>query len=182
MPGGGMDELDEYYNAITEHLKGIQFEYTNAGLAAEEFGDQIMAAGIMGTNSMKDFARVAIQIAKKVIAAYVAEAVAGAVKSALIKIPFPFNIAAAGIAGGLAAAAINAAIPEFASGGAISGPTLALMGEAPGISRSNPEYIGTASQIAQMGIGGNKILTTRISRGDLLFILNEGNISNKRNF
>ena len=41
----------------------------------------------------------------------------------------------------------------FADGGGVSGPTMAMVGEAPGISRSNPEYIGTASQLSQMGIG-----------------------------
>ena len=129
---------------------------------------------------MKDFGKTALNIAKKVIAAYVAEGVAAAVKSALINVPFPFNIAAAGIAGGLAAAAINAAIPEFAMGGGVSGPTLAMVGEAPGISRSNPEYIGTAKQLG-LGAGGGT-LTTRISRSDLLFILNEGKSYNSNTF
>jgi hypothetical protein len=132
---------------------------------------------------MKDFGRTALDVAERVIAAYVAEAVAGAVKSALINVPFPFNIAAAGIAGGLAAAAINAAIPNFAAGGGVSGPTMAMVGEAPGISRSNPEYIGTAKQLSQMGIGGSKgQLTARVSRGDLLFILNEGKSYNTRSY
>jgi TP901 family phage tail tape measure protein len=174
-------ELDDILKQVDEDLKTIKPELTAAQQAAKSFGDELMQAGIQGSNSMKEFARVAVDVAEKVIATYVAEAVAGAVKSALVGVPFPFNIAAAGIAGGLAAAAINAAIPEFAAGGGVSGPTMAMIGEAPGISRSNPEYIGTAKQLSQMGIGG-KALSCRVSRGDLLFVLNESQASSGRNF
>jgi polyhydroxyalkanoate synthesis regulator phasin len=38
-------------------------------------------------------------------------------------------------------------IPAFAQGGAVFGPTLAILGEGFGISRSNPEFVGTASQL-----------------------------------
>ena len=176
MPDFAKANVDELVEGIT----AISRSYSAAELAAASFGEQVMAAGIMGENSMKDFGKTALNIAKKVIAAYVAEGVAAAVKSALINVPFPFNIAAAGIAGGLAAAAINAAIPEFAMGGGVSGPTLAMVGEAPGISRSNPEYIGTAKQLG-LGAGGGT-LTTRISRSDLLFILNEGKSYNSNTF
>lgn len=162
-------------------LEKIEERLTAAQFAAQSFGEQVMLAGIQGAGSLEKFGFTAINIAKKVIAAYVAEGIAAAVKSALIDVPFPFNIAAAGIAGGLAAAVINAAIPEFAAGGGVSGPTMALVGEAPGISRSNPEYIGTASQLSQMGIGGGQ-LSVRVSRGDLLFMLNEGKSYNSRNY
>ena len=176
MPDFAKANVDELVEGIT----AISRSYSAAELAAASFGEQVMAAGIMGENSMKDFGKTALNIARKVIAAYVAEGVAAAVKSALINVPFPFNIAAAGIAGGLAAAAINAAIPEFAMGGGVAGPTLAMVGEAPGISRSNPEYIGTAKQLG-LGSGGGT-LKARVSRGDLLFILNEGKSYNSNNF
>jgi hypothetical protein len=57
----------------------------------------------------------------------------------------------AGLMGGLAGAvgALGSAIPAFATGGAVFGPTLALVGE--NASRSNPEYIGHANQL---GLGG----------------------------
>ena len=180
----GITMPDLSQTGIDQLSAGIQFierDLTLAQIAAQSFGEQMMIAGMQGSNSMVEFGKTALMIAKKVIAAYVAEGVAAAVKSALINVPFPFNIAAAGIAGGLAAAAINAAIPEFAMGGGVAGPTLAMVGEAPGISRSNPEYIGTAKQLGQMGLGGGT-LTTRISRGDLLFILNEGKSYNSNNF
>ena len=179
----GITMPDLSQTGIDQLSAGIQFierDLTLAQIAAQSFGEQMMIAGMQGSNSMAEFGKTALMIAKKVIAAYVAEGVAAAVKSALINVPFPFNIAAAGIAGGLAAAAINAAIPEFAMGGGVAGPTLAMVGEAPGISRSNPEYIGTAKQLG-LGSGGGT-LKARVSRGDLLFILNEGKSYNSNNF
>ncbi len=49
----------------------------------------------------------------------------------------------------LSAFGFGAGVPAFASGGAVFGPTLALVGE--NASRSNPEYIGHANQL---GLGG----------------------------
>ena len=50
---------------------------------------------------------------------------------------------------------MTAGIGTFmAEGGAISGPTLAMVGEAPNISRSNPEFIGTAAQLGLDKLGG----------------------------
>jgi len=164
----------------TLEVKKITTSLTLAQQAALSFSEEMKQAGIESGRSLKDFARVAVQVAKKIIATYLAESVAAAVKKAMTSVPFPFNIIAAGVAGGLAAAAFNAAIPDFASGGAAFGPTMALVGEAPGISRSNPEYIGTAKQLSQMGMGGR--LTARVSRGDLLFVLNEGQAAAGRNY
>jgi hypothetical protein len=186
---GGFDQLQASISGLLDAsalkettivIPEIIQELTLAQQAAQMFGDEMMRAGIESKGSMLDFARTAVMVARKVIATYLAESVAAAVKSALISIPFPFNIAAAGAAGGLAAALFNSLIPNFAQGGAAYGPTLAVIGEAPGISRSNPEYIGTAKQLSQMGNGGR--LVARVSRGDLLFILNEGHASAGRNY
>ena len=163
-------------SSIVEGLTAIE----EAALA---MGDAMVQSSDQGISSLKDYAKVALGTAKKIIAAKIAEGVAGAVSNALKDVPFPFNLVAAGVAGGAAAALFNAAIPNFAAGGAVSGPTLALVGEAAGISASNPEYIGTAKQLSQMGQGGRGgMLTARVSRGDLLFILNEGESYNKRSF
>jgi len=66
------------------------------------------------------------------------------------------------IASGAIQAAIVAAqpIPQFALGGGVSGPTLGLLGEAPGISKRNPEFIGTAKQLGLDKIGGQNIQIT----------------------
>ena len=54
-----------------------------------------------------------------------------------------------------------AAIPKFAAGGIVSGPTMGLMGEYPG-AKSNPEVIAPLSKLQGMmdtGSGGNMNLT-----------------------
>jgi hypothetical protein len=172
----------EEFMAKAESFGGF---WDQASAAAVEFGQAMLASGQMGIDSMQDLARYAVSTAKKIIAAKIAEGVASAITETLknTPVPFPFNVIIAGAAGAAAATLFNALIPNFAEGGAVSGPTLALVGEAAGISRTNPEYIGTAKQLSQMGQGSRGgMLTARVSRGDLLFILNEGESYNKRSF
>lgn len=52
--------------------------------------------------------------------------------------------------------ALASAIPAFATGGAVFGPTLALVGE--NASRGNPEYIGHANQLGLNGGGRQTII------------------------
>jgi len=154
--------------------------YTAAQQAAMAFSDAVVSSSFQGVKSVKDFARASVDVAKKVISAYLAEAVASQVK--IWAGTGPLGLIAAGVAAGATVALFNSLVPSFAAGGAVSGPSLAVVGEAPGISASNPEYIGTAAQLAQMGVGGSGRLTCRVSRGDLLFILNEGATGNQRKF
>lgn len=65
----------------------------------------------------------------------------------------------------------------FAAGGIVSGPTLALVGEGVGTSRSNPEVIAPLDQLKGMLsdlVGGNnsgpQTLTTRVRGNDLILI------------
>ena len=67
--------------------------------------------------------------------------------------PFVIPMIIAGTAIQMAAIASQ----KFAEGGAVSGPQLAMVGEAPNISRSNPEFIGTAKQLGLNGIGGEVV-------------------------
>lgn len=64
-------------------------------------------------------------------------------------------------------------LPAFASGGAVFGPTLAIVGEGFGVSRSNPEFIGTASQLKNI-VGGefgvNVNLSGTLQSNDGMFL------------
>ena len=104
-----------------------------------------MWAGVNATDGMKAYGKTVAEVTKRNIAAYIAEGIAAAMKNSM-KLG-PIGLAAAPFVGGMAAAAFSSAIPSFGDGGAAFGPTLALVGEAPGISKSNPEYIGTAEQL-----------------------------------
>jgi hypothetical protein len=76
-------------------------------------------------------------------------------------------------------------IPKFAQGGAVFGPTLAILGEGFGISRSNPEVVGTLGQLQNIA-GGNFNFNHNfdgqftVSGADLLLILNRANKSSQR--
>jgi hypothetical protein len=136
-------------NQITV-LNGKVRELTGTlGLLADNaiwWGEDMKWAGIQAEGSMRDYGKTVIDVTRRNIAAFLAEYVAGIVRSTT-SIPFPFNLAAGAVAGGMAAATFNTIIPSFGAGGAAFGPTLALIGEAPGISKSNPEYVGTADQL-----------------------------------
>lgn len=64
----------------------------------------------------------------------------------------------------LSSLGFGAPIPAFATGGAVFGPTLALVGER--ASRSDPEYIGHANQLG-LGGGGVNIQINNYSRSEV---------------
>lgn len=151
--------------------------------------DSIAQSGAQGASSLKDFAKAAIGAAAKVIRSWIQMAVARAALSALQNVPFPFNIAAAAAAGGLAAGLFNGliqkvGIPALAEGGVLTGPQLVMAGEYPG-ARINPEIVTPENKMRDVfgevlsragGVGGGT-LTCRISGDDLLFVLEKA--SNK---
>lgn len=159
--------------------------------AAVSIGDAVAQAGARGASSLKDFAAAALGSAAKVIRAWIQMAVTRAALSALQNIPFPFNIAAAAAAGGLAAGLFNGlikkvGIPALAEGGVATGPTLAMVGEYAG-ARSNPEIIAPESKIRNLfrsemsGMGGGMGNLTAIVQGDdLLFILEKAKAKSAR--
>ena len=171
------DEFDRMPAAILRVVDHMQL----ATDAARHFGETVMWASVTGEQGLKEFSKTVANTARENIKAYMAEAIAAAIK-ANINVPV-VGVVLAGLAAGAAAALFNTLVPAFAQGGAVSGPTLALVGEGPGVSRSNPEYIGTAAQLGQMGQGGGgtaKFL--RISRGDLLFAVSESQSHSERSF
>ena len=151
----------ELHNNLAAAAARLAEETLKASLMNEFFTGTAMAVGSAELKSAKDtgealkmMGKAMANAAKDAIATSLARAVASTVASALESVPFPFNLIAAPIAGVAAMTLFNAAIPEFAQGGAAFGPTLGMVGEAPGISRSNPEYIGTAKQL---GLGGGRL-------------------------
>ena len=131
----------------------------------------------MGADSkgILDFARNVVTAGKKIIATYLAEGVAGAVKNALSDVPFPFNLIAAGIAGGAAAALFNGLVPSFAEGGIVNGPTMAMVGDNP----AGREAIVPLEKANEFGFGGNRqhkttrTLVHEISGRNLRILLQE---------
>lgn len=77
-------------------------------------------------------------------------------------------------------------IPGFAAGGIVSGPTLALVGEGLGTSRSNPEIIAPLDQLRGMleGMGGGApqvvLINSRVRGNQLDLVLNRQQRQNRR--
>ena len=158
--------VDEGFTSMGERIEYVSDMMRMAQDAAVNFGDAVMAAGIRGGQSLQEFGDTVRRIAKQNISAMIAEAVAGAVKSALITVPFPFNIAAGATAGGLAAALFNQ-IPGFATGGVVP----------PGY--PNDSYLARLTSGEQIIPAGQspsmrlEVVGHRIPSGDLYFTVEQ---------
>ena len=113
------------------------------GLADDGF--QGFVKGLIGTIT---------QLIAMMLSSAIAQSIAGATASgtatgpaAVVTTPAFIATAVGGILGAFAA------IPKFANGGIVSGPTLGLMGEYPG-SKSNPEVIAPLDKLQGMMGGG----------------------------
>jgi len=125
----------------------------NALISLEEAAFQasyamVQASGQSGA-SFREMAGAAVNAAKRVISAAIAEGIAKQVSSALSSVPFPFGLIAGSMAGAGAAALFNRLIPSFAEGGMVTQPTLALVGDNP----SGKELIIPWEKLGEMGGG-----------------------------
>jgi hypothetical protein len=118
------------------------------------FGEAAIGALGLAENGFGRFlsgmASTVLQLISMFLAQSIAQAVAGASASATATGPAAIVTQPAFIAtavGGILSA--FAAIPKFANGGIVSGPTLGLMGEYPG-SKSNPEVIAPLDKLQGM--------------------------------
>jgi hypothetical protein len=144
-----------------------------AGSAFSALGQSIVDSMGLASTGLEGFAAVMLQtlvklgtmILQQIImnqASAMASAVAGATQSGAATGPAAIFTTPAFIAtavGGVLAA--FAAIPKFAAGGIVSGPTMGLMGEYPG-AKSNPEVIAPLSKLQNMldtGNGGGGAMT-----------------------
>jgi hypothetical protein len=137
-----------------------------AGSAFSALGQSIVDSMGLASTGLEGFASVMLQtlvklgtmILQQIImnqASAMASAVAGATQSGAATGPAAIFTTPAFIAtavGGVLAA--FAAIPKFAAGGIVSGPTMGLMGEYPG-AKSNPEVIAPLSKLQGMMDQGN---------------------------
>jgi hypothetical protein len=137
-----------------------------AGSAFSALGQSIVDSMGLASTGLEGFASVMLQtlvklgtmILQQIImnqASAMASAVAGATQSGAATGPAAIFTTPAFIAtavGGVLAA--FAAIPKFAAGGIVSGPTMGLMGEYPG-AKSNPEVIAPLSKLQNMLDTGN---------------------------
>ena len=153
-----------------------------------------LAAGAIGAlglaeNGLEGFIGGLLQVAAQAISAFLGQAIAAAILGANIAASFTGAAAIftqpafmASMVGGVLAA--FAAIPKFADGGIVSGPTMGLMGEYPG-AKSNPEVIAPLNKLqsiigdkgpSNVNVGGEFVM-----RGsDLVVVLDRANKNRNR--
>lgn len=165
-----LDKLAEKYN----HIMTVgQMVADSAGNAFSALGSSIVQSMGLASTGLEGFAQVMFRtlidlgsmILKQIImnqASAMAASIAGASQSGAATGPAAIFTTPAFIAtavGGVLSA--FAAIPKFAAGGIVSGPTMGLMGEYPG-AKSNPEVIAPLSKLQGMldqGNGGSTAMT-----------------------
>ena len=132
-------QLDETNTRITSMT-----ELTNNLTASNNTMSNVMGAALnamyqkveAGESSFKKLGDAALKAGAKQVRSAIMSGVAQAVQSALTNVPFPFNIAAGGLAGIAAGALFNKLlgalkIPALAQGGITNGPQLAMVGDNP---------------------------------------------------
>ena len=191
----GLSPAAELMQRLQENTIGFGEAFQQAGAIIANTGtliqQTVMAAAeamvqyaSQGGNSIAELAKATVGAAAKVIRAYIQQGVTIAAMKALQSLPFPFNLAAAAAAGGLAATLFNKlissiGIPALAQGGITTGPQLAMVGDNPGgreaiipLDRLNKMFAGPDS-------GGGE-LTARITDDGLLFVLERAQRRSKR--
>jgi len=178
--GEEMEALKAKANAVGGAVAGAFQNMGNKLVSSLGLADE----GFQGF--VKGMASTVTELISMLLAQSIASAIASAGGSALATGPAavftqPTFIATA--VGGVLSA--FAAIPKFAEGGIVSGPTLGLMGEYSG-AKSNPEVIAPLNKLKGMikdetSGGGVGVLSHRIKGSDLVIMLEKAGKDMKRN-
>lgn len=118
---------DQFLESIDAQMEAdmarTQLEIANAELRRqaqealiEAYFNQGLAA-VDSAQSAEEAGRATLNVIRSNIKAHLSEALAGAIKSALVDVPFPFNLIAAAGAGGAASLLFNKVVPSFFFGG-----------------------------------------------------------------
>ena len=138
---------------------------------ANVFSSSFNSMKVSAETTFADIGKAALNSARDVIKAAIGQAIASQIAKIIATIPFPFNVAIAAGAGTAVGALFDKAIPAFANGGIVSGPTVGLMGEYAG-ANTNPEVIAPLNKLKDM-IGGQTVQVQGIISGEDIFLSND---------
>lgn len=129
-----IDGTFNFSTGLSELTQSLISQGNVLGAVFTAMGDAVTQAALTGETSFASLGQAALGAAAKVVRAFVQQGVAAAVSKALQSLPFPYNIAAGGIAGGVAAALFTRAIGAigvkgFARGTSYAPGGVALVGE-----------------------------------------------------
>ena len=150
-----------------EEVKAMAISTTDRMAALGEFAaaqlpglmEQAFSSIRAGAGSFRDFM---MDMLEKLLVKLAAMLAAFAALSIL----FPGSGAVKGGLGKFMAGGFG--VQGFAAGGMVTGPTMAMVGEGPGTSLSNPEVIAPLDKLQQMMGGGNVTVTGRLDGRDIL--------------
>lgn len=168
--------IQEYTGLLDEATrKSIKLGNTISGIVAPAF-DNLFQSIFEGENPLKAF----FQSIGRSVLQLISQLIQAAIRAAILKALVPGSGAVGSIG------KIIGGFTGFAAGGIVSGPTLALVGEGRGTSRSNPEVIAPLDQLRGMiadigGGGGQTIVVTGSIRGrDIALSQRRTSSSNRR--
>ena len=160
----GMETAQQKYEANLQRMQeiGNAVGQSVAGAFSNMTGSMIDSLGLADTGMqgfLKSMLKTVTDLIAMMLASSISQAIAGATAAgtatgpaAVFTTPAFIATAVGGIIGAFAA------IPAFANGGIVSGPTMGLMGEYPG-AKSNPEVIAPLNKlkniIGEQGGGNN---------------------------
>ena len=162
---------------VVENLNTMQ----NAIMqTANVFSSSFNSMKVTAETTFADIGKAALNSARDVIKAAIGQAIASQIAKIIATIPFPFNVAIAAGAGTAVGALFDKAIPAFANGGIVSGPTLGLMGEYAG-ANTNPEVIAPLNKLKDM-IGGQVVQVQGMISGEDIYLSNDRYSRRKNSF
>lgn len=147
---------------------------------ANVFSSSFNSMKVTAETTFADIGKAALNSARDVIKAAIGQAIASQIAKIIATIPFPFNVAIAAGAGTAVGALFDKAIPAFADGGIVSGPTLGLMGEYAG-ANTNPEVIAPLNKLKDM-IGGQTVQVQGMISGEDIYLSNDRYSRRKNSF
>jgi TP901 family phage tail tape measure protein len=151
----GMDRAQEKYEQNLQRMQeiGNAVGQSVAGAFSNMTGSMIDSLGLADTGMqgfLKSMLKTVTDLIAMMLASSISQAIAGATAAgtatgpaAIFTTPAFIATAVGGIMGAFAA------IPAFANGGIVSGPTMGLMGEYPG-AKSNPEVIAPLNKLKNL--------------------------------
>jgi hypothetical protein len=178
-----VNELIQANNQLSGSYELIKNAYGGVAAGALSIAGAMVESSVQGGASIKELGSVVADTARQIIAAEISKGIAASISNTLLKsgVPFPFNIALAGMAGAAAVGLFNAVIPKFADGAVVNGATYAMIGEA------GPETVLNKMQLGNLvtDLIGNKsqqvvVLETKIKGSDLILV--QDNVNKRKTY
>ena len=140
-----IEDANKSTKDLLESLGQVGVVLTGIGEASVQTFGQLAAELLTGSLAFKDLGKAALESARSIVKAALAQALAGVISNAIGKFGIlGIGIAVAGLA--LVSSLFKSKVPKLAKGGLAFGPQLAIVGDNPN-ARTDPEVISPLSKL-----------------------------------